>query len=133
MYLHIINFDIYRQCTYIVFFLRWQKVQKQLPNCLKMAETCVVLIFFDGVLGGFHAYTVTEYLCHKWPRICSTCRKHFPVLSSFITYHRVFNWSNTTGATSGAGIDNPSGAPDFTPGFHCGSCCLIFSFPCSIL
>ena len=24
---------------------------------------------------------VTEYLCYKWPRICSTCRKHFPVLS----------------------------------------------------
>jgi hypothetical protein len=24
--------------------------------------------------------TVTEYLCHKWPQICSTCRKHFPVL-----------------------------------------------------
>jgi hypothetical protein len=23
--------------------------------------------------------TVMEYLCHKWPRICSTCRKHFPV------------------------------------------------------
>jgi hypothetical protein len=21
-----------------------------------------------------------EYLCHKWPRICSTCHKHFPVL-----------------------------------------------------
>jgi hypothetical protein len=21
--------------------------------------------------------TVMEYLCHKWPRICSTCRKHF--------------------------------------------------------
>ena len=28
-----------------------------------------------------------EYLCHKWPRICSTCRKHFQVLSSFMTYH----------------------------------------------
>jgi len=26
--------------------------------------------------------TVMEYLCHKWPRICSNCRKHFPVLSS---------------------------------------------------
>ena len=26
---------------------------------------------------------VMEYLCHKWPRICSTCRNHFPVLSSF--------------------------------------------------
>ena len=23
--------------------------------------------------------TVMEYLCHKWPRICSTCRKHLPV------------------------------------------------------
>ena len=32
--------------------------------------------------------TVMKYLCHKWPRICSTCRKHFPVLSSFMTYHR---------------------------------------------
>ena len=32
--------------------------------------------------------TVMEYLCHKLPRICSTCRKHFPVLSSFMTYYR---------------------------------------------
>jgi hypothetical protein len=30
--------------------------------------------------------TVMEYLCHKWPRICSTCRKYFPILSSFTTY-----------------------------------------------
>ena len=27
--------------------------------------------------------TVMEYLCHKWPWICSTCLKHFPILSSF--------------------------------------------------
>ena len=26
--------------------------------------------------------TAMEYLCHKWPRICCTCRKNFPVLSS---------------------------------------------------
>jgi hypothetical protein len=32
--------------------------------------------------------TAMEYLCHKWPRIYSTCRKHFPVLSPFMTYHR---------------------------------------------
>jgi hypothetical protein len=31
--------------------------------------------------------TVMEYLCHKWPRICSTCRKHFPIPSSLMTYH----------------------------------------------
>jgi len=35
--------------------------------------------------------TVKEYLCHKWPRTCFTCRKHFPVLSSFTTYHRICN------------------------------------------
>ena len=32
-----------------------------------------------------------EYLFHKWSRICSTCRRHIPVLSSFMTYHRVCN------------------------------------------
>ena len=32
---------------------------------------------------GRHHDLVDIYLCHKWPRICSTYRKHFPVLSSF--------------------------------------------------
>jgi hypothetical protein len=27
-------------------------------------------------------------MCHKWPQICSTCRKHLHILSSFITYQR---------------------------------------------
>ena len=35
-------------------------------------------------------------LCHKWSRICSSCRNHNSVLSSFITYYRVCNKSNTT-------------------------------------
>ena len=33
-------------------------------------------------------FTVREYKCHKWPRICSTCRKHFSyawLISGFIT------------------------------------------------
>jgi hypothetical protein len=33
--------------------------------------------------------TVTEYLCHKWPRIYSVCCNRNPVLSSFMTYNRV--------------------------------------------
>jgi hypothetical protein len=41
--------------------------------------------------------TVTEYLCHKWPPICSVCRNHTTVLSAFMTCHRVCNKSNTTG------------------------------------
>ena len=43
--------------------------------------------------------TVIEYLCHKWPPICSTCRKHSPFLSSIMTYHGFV----TRFATSGAG------------------------------
>ena len=31
------------------------------------------------------------FVSHKWPQICSICRKHFPVPSSFMTYHRVCN------------------------------------------
>jgi hypothetical protein len=55
---------------------------------------------------------VVEYLCHKWPRMCSTCRKHSPVLSSFMTYHRVCYQINTTGASSGARTAYPSWAPE---------------------
>ena len=49
------------------------------------------------------------------------CRNHNPLLSSFMTYHRVCNKSNTTGETCGAGTDYPSVAPEIT---------LIFSGVC---
>ena len=42
--------------------------------------------------------------------ICSTLRKHFPVIPSCMTYH-------TTSATSGAGTAYPSRAPQFTSVF----------------
>jgi hypothetical protein len=35
--------------------------------------------------------TAMEYLCHNGRRICSSCGKHFPVLSSFMTDYRVCN------------------------------------------
>ena len=49
--------------------------------------------------------------------LCSICRKHFPFLSSFMTYHRGCNKINTTCATTGAGTAYPSGAPEFTTDF----------------
>ena len=58
-----------------------------------------------------------EYMCHKWTCICSIRRKHFPVLSSCITCHRVCNYINTMGATGGAGTAYPSGVPMFTLSF----------------
>jgi hypothetical protein len=36
------------------------------------------------------------YLCYKWLRICSVCCTHNPVLSSFMTYHRDCDKSNST-------------------------------------
>ena len=70
-----------------------------------------------------------QYLCQK-PRICCACRKHFPVIFSFITQHRVCNQSNTTNLTSRGGTAHLSGAPQFIPGFKCGSRYLIFSCMC---
>ena len=55
--------------------------------------------------------------------------KHFPILSSFITYHQVCYYINTTGATSVAGTAYTSGSPEF-PRFQWGSCFSIFSFMC---
>ena len=49
--------------------------------------------------------------------ICSTYHKHFPVLSSFMTYHWLCNQINTTGVTSGSGIAYPSGTHEFISGF----------------
>ena len=51
---------------YIVFILQYQKVQDNYQNCLKMAETSVVLIIFNGVLCDVSAYTDTVSFC------CST-------------------------------------------------------------
>ena len=62
--------------------------------------------------------------------ICSTWRKHFLGLFSFVTYHRVCNQINTTGVASGVVTAYPSGASEFTPGFQCGSCYSIFNFIC---
>ena len=37
------------------------KSPKQLPNCLKIAETSIVLILFNGVIFDVSAYTVTIF------------------------------------------------------------------------
>ena len=47
--------------------------------------------FFVGFFGVFFAtmiwLTATEYICHKYPRICPT---YPPILSEFMTYHHRF-------------------------------------------
>ena len=50
-----------------------------------------------------------------------------------MAYHRVYNNSNTTSVTRGAGTAYPSGAPEFILGFKFRSCCSIFGFLCNVL
>ena len=42
-------------------------------------------------------------------------RSHNSAFSSFMTYHRACNKSNTMGSICGAGTDHTSGTPEFTP------------------
>ena len=44
--------------------------------------------------------TVTVYVWHKWPRICSVIRNHKTVLSLLMICHWVYNKSNTTDGMS---------------------------------
>jgi len=60
--------------------------------------------------------TVTEYLCHKRPRIYSVFSNHNPALSSFVAYHRDCNKSNSTVFICGTGTANSSGTPEIIPG-----------------
>jgi hypothetical protein len=48
-----------------------------------------------------------EYICYKWPHVCSVGHNDNPVLSSFMTYYRI----------CGAEISFPFGAPAFNPEF----------------
>jgi hypothetical protein len=56
-------------------------------------------------------------MCQKWPQICSVGVHHNPVLSSFITYHWVYDNNNKKGAKFGTGTACPSGASTLTTGF----------------
>jgi hypothetical protein len=66
----------------------------------KMSTPSIILMFswlsWSHHFKSFTASTMTwltsmDYFCYKGPRICSTCRKHLPVLSSFMTNHRICN------------------------------------------
>ena len=81
---------------------------------------------------GRHHDLVDRYGINKRPRICSTCRKQFPVLSSFMTCHHIFIYIHITDATRGGGTEYPSGAPEFNLGFQWDSCYSIFNFMCML-
>ena len=77
-----------------------------------------VIIFNVRTVATMTWLSATEYLCQKWPRICFTCHKHFPVPSSFMTYHRVCSYIKMTAVTTGTGTAYPLAVPEIIPGFQ---------------
>ena len=82
----------------------------------------MIIHFVDIHVTGFLDYHINLFfVIIKYSKfmtwICSVRPNHKPVLSSFMTYHRL---CSNTGATSGAGTKNPSETPQFTPAFLVG-------------
>ena len=92
---------------FIIFFLSWLTYLRFLISWSHHFDSFVVAMLTW--------LTVTEYLCQKWPQICSICRNYDSVLSLIMTYHRVCNTTNTTGVKCGRETANPSGILEFTP------------------
>ena len=88
-------------------------------------------LFYGGHNDSINRYGV--YVSQITTDMFRFCHDHNLVFSSFIPYNRVYDKSNTTGVTSGAGTDHTSGAPEVTPGYWWSSCCTIFNFLCGVL
>ena len=67
---------IFQSLWFLSGFLWWWVAANKEPTEPKVLGGKVAIIT-SKVLTWL---TITEYLCHKWPRICSTYRKHFQVL-----------------------------------------------------
>ena len=83
------------------------------PNAIDMYT-----MMYDNIANAIDMYTMMYDNIANAIKICSVCRNHNPVLSSFMTYHRVCNKRNMTGATCGVGIIYPSSVSKFTFGLY---------------
>ena len=101
---------------YLIYYLKWNVCKQQMRSTINSGAWWSIGRHF-GCHRGIWGYvrwsswshhfesvpnttmtwlTVTEYMCHKRPNICSFCRNHNPDCSSFMIYYRVCSKSNTT-------------------------------------
>ena len=66
-------------------------LDKGLLLAWKLLKQRFLLVKMKSSLRKFDLVNRYWMSCHIWPRICSICCKHFPVLSSFMTYPRCYN------------------------------------------
>jgi hypothetical protein len=100
----------------------------------KEMHICCQLIRYSRACGSYHALLdrrlpLTRKLLHQGflvaqlksslLRVCSVCGNHIPFFFTFMTYHRVCNKSNTTGASRGDEIAHLSGSPNWAPVITC--------------
>ena len=103
--------------TVELIFSQQNCYEYKIPSIL-LSSTFLVLIVLFIDSSSFCSWNLSvrnknQQDCMNYKKMLTyTCRKHFPVLSSFITYHPVCNQINTTGVTSGAGIAYPFVAPE---------------------
>ena len=70
------------------------KINKIPPNPSEGLFLLLLSVLLIGTLCEMHLFYLGKLnnQGYKWPQICSTCGKHCPVLSTFMTYHRVCNY-----------------------------------------
>jgi hypothetical protein len=64
--------------------MTWLLVTSLVSSKFSVNSTCVSYPYWSHHFKSFTVATMAwlitmEYMCHKWPMICSTCRKHLPV------------------------------------------------------
>ena len=93
--------------VFIVFYDLWWLFFLCWLNCWpSLFKPCFKTPFFMK-----HYQRGVKGTTKRYNMIYSFCRYHNPVISSFMTSHRVYPKCNSTGATCWAGTAYPSGAP----------------------
>jgi len=95
----------------LVVFLQFMVSDSTFGTCILKVEVITLNTFYSHHYDFVNRYTV--YVSQVTTYICSVCRNHNTVLTLFMSYHRLCNKSNTTGATSGAGTNYTSAASVF--------------------
>jgi hypothetical protein len=77
-------------CTFlftaqIAFWSRWQLADESASHCSYICPSCIEVFFKHAHRDCWNSKIFIK--THTFTR-SSTCRRHFPVLSSFMTYHR---------------------------------------------
>jgi hypothetical protein len=114
LFCHFLQFSIelwFLQCGFLVITSTLPKVYSRKKSCT-LNQISIFKLIMDMFLATLYQNYVKKMnnkkphcrnqnsienckkwqnTCHKWPQICSTCRKYCLVLSSFTTYYWVCN------------------------------------------